>query len=691
MQIFIDPSTDKDPFVPGLESEERRKKLMEQIGAQLARQQRTFVFSLVIFGHYARLLRWDRAACLVSEKFNLCESPLILANFLWTFNLLCARDRGFDPTATDANPREVSMLKKTIRLFLERSPRSADQFRACLKKDDYPVYKIEVPALDGTVLKLIVGKPFHTYTRAGGRATRVYLAYLVSERRLVILKDYWGPEKPEKGYSQEGETYEHLRQHNVPHLPKIIAAGSVLVDGVPQKTRAQRFSHSKGFIRQRIVQEIYFPLSTISSSKELIQVFRDAIECMWFFCSLHLQLTTVSTGLCVAYHSANVLHQDVSIGNIMVTLDGRGILNDWDCAWKKTSACRTQEGRVVGLYSFLSLRSLIVSRSQGTWKYMSMRICDNPWKPHDIQDDLESCFWVLLWTTIHHIKASHGWRWSDWETFDFGTTKSFIGRKLAGPTEDEERERKIGGKYKSEFLQEQYRNSGYPHIRELEWRCQPFDKLLHDFAAAFDHIWYLADGFTEKNFDPTDCAMADKMKVALDQNALLFDPTHVLRMFETALAQDGWLENDAVPDMFPIRSGHEWDQYEPVLLAHVKRRRVQLREKIDQQAQDRVERKKQRLAEKAAKDGTQSTDVSVDEVEEAREPSPVSTDYPPPFQPQAKSPKVELRRSTRIRKPPQGFGDPSIKLKIRIKRKRKVDGEDTVQPYKRVKIESYEV
>lgn len=36
----------------------------------------------------------------------------------------------------------------------------------------------------------------------------------------------------------------------------------------------------------------------------------------------------------VAYSSLNLLHQDISIGNVMVTEDGRGVLNDWGCAMK---------------------------------------------------------------------------------------------------------------------------------------------------------------------------------------------------------------------------------------------------------------------------------------------------------------------------------------------------------------------
>ena len=38
-----------------------------------------------------------------------------------------------------------------------------------------------------------------------------------------------------------------------------------------------------------------------------------------------------------AYKSAGILHRDVSKRNIMLTKDGRGVLNDWDQAGTKNA------------------------------------------------------------------------------------------------------------------------------------------------------------------------------------------------------------------------------------------------------------------------------------------------------------------------------------------------------------------
>ena len=47
-----------------------------------------------------------------------------------------------------------------------------------------------------------------------------------------------------------------------------------------------------------------------------------------------------------AYEKAGLLHRDLSIGNVMLTREGRGILNDWDHAGTTSNL---SEG-VVGLF-----------------------------------------------------------------------------------------------------------------------------------------------------------------------------------------------------------------------------------------------------------------------------------------------------------------------------------------------------
>ena len=49
----------------------------------------------------------------------------------------------------------------------------------------------------------------------------------------------------------------------------------------------------------------------------------------------------------VAYHEAGILHRDISVGNVMLTLAFGGILNDWDHAINAKIAGEGQSYRTV--------------------------------------------------------------------------------------------------------------------------------------------------------------------------------------------------------------------------------------------------------------------------------------------------------------------------------------------------------
>ncbi|KAL4242739.1 hypothetical protein ABKN59_011864 [Abortiporus biennis] len=45
-----------------------------------------------------------------------------------------------------------------------------------------------------------------------------------------------------------------------------------------------------------------------------------------------------------------------------------------------------------------------VSVPHGTWYFMSILLARHKQKVHSILDDLESCFWVLLYVALHRFK-----------------------------------------------------------------------------------------------------------------------------------------------------------------------------------------------------------------------------------------------------------------------------------------------
>ena len=66
--------------------------------AHLAAQFHTHVFSVLLFRDTARLIQWDRAGLIISERIPL-DSPE-LKQFFWKFSNADAIGRGHDPTVT---------------------------------------------------------------------------------------------------------------------------------------------------------------------------------------------------------------------------------------------------------------------------------------------------------------------------------------------------------------------------------------------------------------------------------------------------------------------------------------------------------------------------------------------------------------------------------------------------------------
>ncbi|KIK14201.1 hypothetical protein PISMIDRAFT_78945, partial [Pisolithus microcarpus 441] len=93
---------------------------------------------------------------------------------------------------------------------------------------------------------------------------------------------------------------------------------------------------------------------------------------------------------CLAHREAyvvGILHQDISTGNIIIFL-GCGYLIDWDLA-KARSMQRPHQ-----------------LTCTGTWQFMSACLVEDVSAFHTFWDDLESAFWVLLWTALMFSKSS---------------------------------------------------------------------------------------------------------------------------------------------------------------------------------------------------------------------------------------------------------------------------------------------
>ncbi|KAG2095105.1 uncharacterized protein F5147DRAFT_778800 [Suillus discolor] len=107
------------------------------------------------------------------------------------------------------------------------------------------------------------------------------------------------------------------------------------------------------------------------------------------FASSHQLVTAVRDALIAhkdTYHKAGVLHQDLSAGNIVIH-DGKGILIDWD------------------LSKLIDIKGARQVTRTGTWQFMSAHLVENEDTTHDVEDDLESSLYVILWVALLWTKT----------------------------------------------------------------------------------------------------------------------------------------------------------------------------------------------------------------------------------------------------------------------------------------------
>jgi Fungal protein kinase len=85
----------------------------------------------------------------------------------------------------------------------------------------------------------------------------------------------------------------------------------------------------RNFQQHRLVlREIVHPIQSFRNVRELIQVFRDALYGTFSLpASISLANRRIAHRLTI--DRANLLHRNITVGNIVITQEGRGILVDW--------------------------------------------------------------------------------------------------------------------------------------------------------------------------------------------------------------------------------------------------------------------------------------------------------------------------------------------------------------------------
>ncbi|GJJ11142.1 hypothetical protein Clacol_005373 [Clathrus columnatus] len=190
------------------------------------------------------------------------------------------------------------------------------------------------------------------------RSTRGFIAYSVSEKEYVFVKDTWRL----SSQTPEHQIYAQLKENNVDYIATVLNSGDIL----DQQARIQNYT-SASWAKDAPKNENIFII---------VSVIRQALIALIRFLA-HKQ----------ALDNAKILHRDISANNILI-YEGKALLIDWDLSKNMEDPEQARD-----------------AERTGTWQFMAAR-----WQssktvgPHTITDDIESFVYVLTWVAFKYAR-----------------------------------------------------------------------------------------------------------------------------------------------------------------------------------------------------------------------------------------------------------------------------------------------
>ncbi|KJA18889.1 hypothetical protein HYPSUDRAFT_44723 [Hypholoma sublateritium FD-334 SS-4] len=329
-------------------------------------------------GETACFIFWDRAGAVISAQFNYVEEPHLII-FFYRFSRISPEAQGIDTTTMETTKKEEQSVTPPIRKRMEQANNNHKGWRTVMVTDR------DNAAKQGGIL---VSYPLRSTTPSPfSRSTRTMLAFDLAKNKLVFLKDYWRPDVD--SIAKEGAIYLELEKHQIPHIAPFgmgndvkgqrtvtQAPNDIREKGILPTTRQTRLSHYR--MTLNIVGKALYDFK---SFHEFISAIADAMEAhdgAWFKC--------------------RILHRDISVGNIIITEDGKGLLIDWDMSIKLPERLPGQADEAPVARRFART---------GTWQFMAGRLLEERDKFQNYCDDRESALWVLLWVALQYT-PTHG-------------------------------------------------------------------------------------------------------------------------------------------------------------------------------------------------------------------------------------------------------------------------------------------
>ncbi|RDX42642.1 hypothetical protein OH76DRAFT_1488523 [Lentinus brumalis] len=363
----------------------------------LARQPRLCLYSVAIAGSRARLFRWDRAGCIVTESFDLRAQPDLLCEFVWRYSQAREDQRGHDTTVQPASHEEESLFLKCIRAHIrsQLQVEGAELDRAVTEHYEpnhvAVIHVLEQNAIAkaDTIHRFLVSRPVISPMVLTGKGTKGFWAVDVSTHRVAFLKDTW------RSRGEEGFILASMIEKGVRNVPSVLCHGDVPDEFPVQgerkverseiqvtvteefsdsswtcKVKGKAYQFSKSVHYRVVLRDVGYSLRHSRGTEELLTATLDVLRAM-----------------SDARYKASRLHRDISLGNIILVAEPdrsvrRGYLIDWD------ASCGVDE-------SGAALRR----GRAGTWEFLPFRMIGSQSRERKqtLQDDMESLFYVVLY------------------------------------------------------------------------------------------------------------------------------------------------------------------------------------------------------------------------------------------------------------------------------------------------------
>jgi hypothetical protein len=307
-----------------------------------------FVFVLGVYGHNARIYRFDRSGVIVSKAFSYTSSPHLLGNFIWRLVHPLRSSSGItgsDTTITRPTKEEAERMLGAVQRYHPGLEFDVTEFL----RDSHWIVASWFPPSEGhdsspacgRTRCFAFGRPLSQSTNLFSRATVVWRVVIEGhEERLLALKDSWRElcRKPEVFF------YERIRKYKGESAWVGLASFMGNLDlgedqgeelGHRTCSAALRVSEHSDRHDRSHMRTLTYPvgrkLTTFTRTKQLVVGLRAAIEgLVLLFVTLKYN-TQISVGHRFAFNSG-VLHRDISPGNVLFTdeLMSGGFLHDLD-------------------------------------------------------------------------------------------------------------------------------------------------------------------------------------------------------------------------------------------------------------------------------------------------------------------------------------------------------------------------